>query len=274
MLLKDDRAIARREEQRQARATAELALESVEIAGGTMCYAGPGSWANQAAGLGFEGPVGDAELDQLVRFFEERGCEPRIELAPFAHPSLIEGLRERGFLLLEFERVLVRELDARDWRALHPHGWPADLELVRLDPTNAAQVDAYTRLSHAGFAAPGSPLSASWIDITRRTLEHERTTAYLATCAGELAGAGCVDAGLPGAALFGTVVEPAFRRRGVQLALILERLAVAQERGSVQACIHSEPAIATARNARRVGFRTAYDKVLMVRPGEGLERGI
>ena len=104
------RDIAILEEGRQARGTADVGRESEEIAGGWMTFAGNGSWANQACGLGLQGPVTDEDLDRLVEFYDSRGVEPRIEVCPFADETLIAGLSSRGFRLREFENVLAREL--------------------------------------------------------------------------------------------------------------------------------------------------------------------
>ena len=102
--------IARLEERRQAQGTADVADESEAIAGGWMCFAGKGSWANQAIGLGLDGPVSDAQLDRLVAFFRERGVEPRVQVCPFVDATLVKGLGRRGFVVRQFENVLAREI--------------------------------------------------------------------------------------------------------------------------------------------------------------------
>ena len=72
------------------------------------------------------------------------------------------------------------------------------------------------------------------------------------------------------AALFGTSVLPAFRRRGIQTALIAARLERARQRDCTFATIHSRPGIPTERNAKRMGFALVYTKAIMTMPGEGL----
>ena len=71
-------------------------------------------------------------------------------------------------------------------------------------------------------------------------------------------------------ALFGLAVVPEYRRRGVQQALIAERLRLARDAGARVATIGSRPGHSTERNVRRMGFQTAYTKVSLVRPGAGL----
>jgi GNAT superfamily N-acetyltransferase len=65
-------------------------------------------------------------------------------------------------------------------------------------------------------------------------------------------------------------VKPAYRRRGIQQALIVARLERGRERGSRQAFIISGPGIPTERNATRLGFGMAYTRVVLVKRGEGL----
>ena len=73
-----------------------------------------------------------------------------------------------------------------------------------------------------------------------------------------------------GASLFGTSVRPPHRRQGIQTRLIVERLIHARDAGSDVVTIHSSPHVATQANAARLGFRLAYAKANLVRPGEGL----
>lgn len=263
--------IARLEELRQASDTADVADESEPIAGGFMCYSGPGSWANQAAGLGLDGPVSDEDLDRLVEFYVSRGVEPRIEVCPFVDGSLTRGLERRRFVVREFENVLAREIGPHeDLRAAHPHGWPEGLEIVRADPADPEAVQSYVELSTSGFRPLDQPLDEGLFNITRRMLEHPRCEAYVASLDGNPAGAGAVACRDAVAALFGTSVLPEFRRRGLQAALILRRLERAREAGCQLAVIGSRPGISTERNAARVGFGVAYSKVVLVMPGEGL----
>src|SRR5690606_27219657 len=100
--------IARAEEGRQSRGTAEAVPVAGPVAGGWMTLDALGSQANQAVGLGLHGPVSGADLYRLVAFYAERGVEPRLEVCAFAHESLLRGLAERGFVLREFEGVLAR----------------------------------------------------------------------------------------------------------------------------------------------------------------------
>ncbi len=259
--------IARIEEERQARGTADVSQQAQEIAGGWMCFSGGASWSNQASGLGLSGPVSSAELDQLVEYYVSRDVEPRIEVCPFADPSLTQGLAERGFTLRQFENVLARELEEdEDFRALLPHGVPEGIELVTVDTTDADQARQYIEIATSGFRSLDEPIDPDLFEISRRTLEHPLVTAYFATADGIAAGGGAMEARGEASALFGTSVLEEFRRRGIQQIWIARRLEMAREAGCKIAVIQSLPGMSTERNARRMGFFLAYTKAVLAQP--------
>lgn len=266
--MKDDHLdpveIARREERRTARALTEIAAEWEPIAGGTMGFGGLGSWVNFAVGLGLDGPVGGDDLDRSIRFYADRGVEALVEVSPFAHKSLVRGLADRGFVLREFETVLARAIEAtEDFR---PKTWPRGLEIVQVDPGDDEQVRAFIDVSLSGFRAAGHPLDPVNEEYARRVVEHPKTRCFLALVEGSPAGGGSLDVGEDIACLFGTSVLPAYRRRGIQQALILRRLERCREEGRHLAAVHSTPGAATDRNAMRLGFSLAYTKVGLALP--------
>ncbi len=263
--------IAILEEGRQALGTVDLGRESESVGGGWMTFAGEGSWANQACGLGLQGPVTELDLDRLVEFYASRGVEPRIEVCPFADETLIAGLFRREFRLIEFESVLARSLPAHeDLRQLHPHGWPADLVLAHVDPANVEQVRTFADVSTQGVRAEGEPLAEVLEETTTKMVQHPRCDSFLARMDGKDVGGGAMESSGQVACLFGTSVAPTYRRQGIQTALMLRRLERARECGCKLAVIHSRPDIPTERNAMRLGFFLAYTKVVLTRPGPGL----
>ena len=56
----------------------------------------------------------------------------------------------------------------------------------------------------------------------------------------------------------------------MQQALIVARLECTRARGCTLATIVSHPGIPTERNSVRLGFRMAYTRAVLVRPGDGL----
>src|SRR5437870_968502 len=59
----DIHEVARMEESRQAHSVAAISDLAEPIGGGLMCFAGAGSFANQAMGVGMDRPVDASEID-------------------------------------------------------------------------------------------------------------------------------------------------------------------------------------------------------------------
>lgn len=240
-------------------------------AGGVLCFESPGCWANHAQGVGLMDPVSDAELDYLVEFYSSRGCEPTAELCPFAHQSLVDGLAARRFELRHFENVFVRELVAgEDMMASLPHGWPEGLEIVPVEPGDAAMLSTFVDVSISGFLEPGEQVTRAMIETAERLAAHPRNDCYLARVDGEVVGACSMETAGPIASVFFVSVLPPYRRRGIQQAMIVRRLERARERGAELVTMHSKPGIATERNAARLGFAMGYTRVVLARKAEGL----
>lgn len=268
----DPSRLARVEERRQALGTAECADDVLEVAGGTACFAGVGSWVNQAAGQGLNGPVSDDEVGRLVDFFVARGVEPKIEVASSADPSLLAHLAARGFVPREFEHILARPLPAdEDLQALLVHPVPPGLTVTAVERTDEQAVTGYARLVTRAFFGEGEEPAAALVEAARRVAAHARVTSLLAHVDGQPAAGGQLELFQGEAALIGAAVLTPFRRRGIQQRLTVRRLELAREQGATWACVHARPGIATERSALRFGFRLAYTKVVLALPGEGLQ---
>lgn len=236
-----------------------------------MSYGGPGSWMNQAVALGLAGPVDPAEVDRLIEFYVSRGIEPKIELCPFAHTTLVKALAEKGFRIREFENIMARAQKKReDLAALHPHGRPERLEIVEVDTSSPEQVETFIDVSTSGFRPAGAPVTPALHLATKNYMSQARCKSFLAMMAGEPVGGSGLDIGEGIGCLMGTSVLPDWRRQGIQAALMVHRLEVLRRHEIQLACIHSLPGIPTERNATRLGFAMAYTKAIMVRPGKGL----
>ncbi|GJQ30507.1 MAG: GNAT family acetyltransferase [Phycisphaerae bacterium] len=263
------REIARREEGRQARALAEAAEFALPIAGGTVGRGVPGLWHNYAVGLGLAGPVADADLDAAIAFHADHGVEPRIELCPFAHDSLLAGLAKRGFVLRLFEMTFFRALDP-ECPVQPVFTPPADLRVEIVNAADPAAVREFARTAIAGFLPPEQAITDDMIESASRNVRHPRSVAVVGRLDGQTIAAGAMEVAGESCALFGLSVAPAFRRRGIQQAMLAWRLNHAASRGCRFACIGGKPGEGTERNVRRMGFTLAYTKVHLVKPGPGL----
>ncbi len=274
--------IARLEERRQALGIGEVAPESRPFGrsgllpanhqrpdGGVLSRGLPGQWCNSAVGLGLDGPVAREDLEDMAEWYAGAGIEPRVELCPFAHPSLLEHLGAMGFVVKFFEMCFFRDLtDPRvDGLSTQP---PPGVEIRLVDPADDEMVRTYARVAISGFFPEGvSPTEADCV-IAERVPRHSRTRGVVAIADGRVVGAGAVEVVGEISALFGVTVLPEYRRRGIQTAMLAYRMRHAAERGAKIATIGSLPGGGTERNVRRMGFQVAYTRPAVVRPGPGL----
>jgi GNAT superfamily N-acetyltransferase len=88
---------------------------------------------------------------------------------------------------------------------------------------------------------------------------------YIALLDGVVAGGGsyCVAEGI--AQLTGAATVPAYRRRGVQSALLAARLADAAAAGCDVAVVTTQPASRSQHNVQRRGFDLLYTRAVLVK---------
>lgn len=255
--------IVRLEADRQIAAFKEIAPEWIDVADGVACYAGPGSWCNRVMGLGLRGPVSDEALDQLDAFYEGRDGHEAVELWPYGDPSLGPRLARRGFQFKQFENLLARPLDpGEDLSAPLPPG-------LEVRPIRPGEEELFVRVAHSGFHPDQAEIPAIDLELGLRIARSPIVVSVLALVNGVAAGAGSAEVRGPVASLFGASVLPAFRRRGLQGALLRARLQQAQARGAVLASIGSLPGEPTERNTARLGFRVAFTGVHLERRRDG-----
>jgi GNAT superfamily N-acetyltransferase len=265
-----DIELARRVEMAEAvamRACAEAALRLrpdypiaiSEIGSGIAAFAGADSPITQAIGVGLDGPVSDEDLDRLEEFFRSRGAAVALEICPLVHLSLYQTLAKRGYQLAEVSNVLVRDLKssmAEEFEGKSPE------VTVRLAASHEG--DLWTLTVAQGFAEH-FPVTQSILDVMSGFFHRQNASSVLAFVNGEVAGGGAVAVHEGVGGLFGASTLPAFRRRGVQTALLAARLAWAREQQCDVAVSITQPGSISQRNIERFGFRVAYTRTKLVR---------
>jgi GNAT superfamily N-acetyltransferase len=229
-----------------------------EIGGGIAVFAGVDSPVTQAIGVGLNGSVTDEELDRLEEFFRSRGTPAAIELCPLVEMSLYERFAKREFRLLEVSNVLFRDVHVAEKFATVV----SDGVVVRAATDDEAKL--WTRTVAQGFAEH-FPVTEPMLEVMEGFFHRESACSLLALVDGEAAGGAAVSAREGVCGLFGASTLPAFRRRGVQSALLVARLAWALERGCDVACSIAQPASISHRNIERFGFRVAYTRTKLIR---------
>ncbi len=237
---------------------------TLERGGGLAVYAAPGSPLNKVLGLGLGVEVTDDDLDAVEQFYAERGCPVQIELCPLASPSLAARLTKRGYVLQAFENELARPAPNE------PVQWS-----IGADITVKAGADEqhWVQTVAEGFAAPdrivpGSPPvphdAVAAIGDVMRQFFHPEIVRYIAHIDGQAAAAACSFVKDGVLCIAGTATRPAFRRRGLQSAIVAR--AINDGRHSADLIIATtEPGSISQRTFERLGFQVIYTRAILVK---------
>ena len=237
---------------------------AIPIAGGVASYAEPDSPINKVAGLGFAGLPNPADFDTVERAFAEHSAPVNVEVASLADPALLELLAGRGYRLVSVENVLGRPLGGFVDR-LAPLG-------IAVQPSGEEEFAAWVDVVVEASLHPDTQGVPWHEEFPREILENaERDTVglvkrYLATLDGVPAGGGSMRITDGIAQLTGAATAPAFRRRGIQSALLTARLADATTAGCDVAVITVQPGSKSQQNAQRRGFDLLYTRAVLVKP--------
>jgi ribosomal protein S18 acetylase RimI-like enzyme len=237
----------------------------VEIAGGVAAYTVENSPFNKLAGLGFGGPVDVAELEAVECAFAERGAALQVELSSLAEPSVGALLSGRGYVLQGFENVLGRSLPG-DSPAAVPEG-------IEIAPIEMAEFETWLDVVVTGFATPdtqGVPSHESFPrdvlgQVIRDMVSAGGFTLLLARRGGEPAGGASMRVCDGVAHMCGAATLPEHRRRGIQTALLSERLRAAGSAGCDLALVTTQPGSKSQQNVQRHGFELLYARAMLVR---------
>jgi GNAT superfamily N-acetyltransferase len=237
----------------------EIPVAVAEIAGGIAVFAGVDSPVTQAIGVGLKGPVTDSDLDALGDFFQSRKAPAAIELCPLVEMSLYEKFAERNYRLMEVSNVLILEnlANAKVARELPPG--------VTVRASEPAESKLWTLTVAQGFAEH-FPVTQSLLDVMEGFPHRKNACCFLAYVDGVVAGGGAVSADHGVSGFFGASTLPAFRRRGVQSALLAARLAWALDQSCDLAVSIAQPGSISHRNIERSGFRVAYTRTKLILP--------
>ncbi|NDJ60366.1 MAG: GNAT family N-acetyltransferase [Chloroflexi bacterium] len=271
-----DLQLARRLETNDAHGTADYArllarmlpdsgADVLPIADGLAIHTGTRFPINRVIGLGLHQAVTTADLKQIERFYRAANLPPSVEVCPLAHPSLIDLLGARGYRPLRFINVSVRAAVQTDLAT--DDTLPHTTKSLRVAPVKAADVWAQT--TGRGFAGCTDLLPPEDPNFVLAQIGFARPGAlcFMVWKGAEPAGGGALIVRDGLATLYGASTLPAYRRAGIQRALLTARIEVAAAQGAELLMVNTTPGSQSARNVQRVGFRTAYTKLVMIQDG-------
>jgi len=229
-----------------------------EICGGHMVFAGLGSPIGRATGAGLDRAFTAEDLDRVEHFYGAHQAPAQVDLCPLHDAGVFEMFKERGYGIAELNNVLYRRLDRDEELA----GAPAGCEIRR---GLREEAEAASAIVEGAFFPDGAP--EAFRGLLTPFYRMEGAVTFVARVEGKMAacGAGLVIPQHRIFAVCGAGTSAAFRRRGLQTALLRARLAAAAEAGCEYAVVVTQGGAASQRNCERVGFRVAYSKVTVIK---------
>lgn len=254
------------EEGARAAAQREPRMLLLPIGSGSAVWAGPNSPLDKVVGVGMGDDVDDSALDAVEAAYAERDAPVQFEVSSLADPIVVERLTRRGYVLTGFENVLGLRID-KSMKA-------NSLADVVVSSVATDEFDTWLKVVADGFAAPDTQGVASHEEFPREALDNSiRDIASATGFSGSLARIDGVAVGgaslrlADGVAQFcGAATLPAFRRRGIQAALLSARLAAAAAAGCDLAVVTTLPGSKSQQNVQKLGFQLLYARAILVRP--------
>lgn len=225
--------------------------EWIECAGAYAVFDGIDSPITQSFGLGIFENLSPATLDVIERFFLNRSAPVLHEVSPFAGVAALDLLCARNYRPIELSNVLYRPVEP-------PTG--EHQTYIRVSVIGPEETQLWTNISARGWAHE----HPEFLDFLQQqgpvSSARKQSVCFLAELDGKPGAAGvlCLHEGI---ALFGgSATVPELRRRGLQTALLHERMRYAFDHGCDIAMMAAQPGSDSQRNAERRGFRIAYTR--------------
>jgi GNAT superfamily N-acetyltransferase len=214
-------------------------------------FDGVDSPLTQSFGLGLFEPLSRALLDGIERFFLDRGAAALHEVSPLAGVAALQLLCARRYRPIEISNVLYRPVEKPP---------ASDYGNIRVRVTSPQEAQLWSNISRRGWTEEHPELSEFLLEVGAISSAREDAVCFLAEV-DEQPGAAGVLSLHDGVALFGgSATIPELRRRGLQAALLEERMRYAFDQGCNLAMIVAEAGSSSQRNAERKGFRLAYTR--------------
>jgi hypothetical protein len=198
----------------------------------------------------------EGEIAPLIAWCREHGVKPRFEILPRTDDAaLCRELARHGFFASDFHTSLIRDTAPAASAARN-----ADVEQVTTAPVLEEFLDAYCR----GW---GVPDSEGFKNNVRPWLGREGWSLFLARDGGKAAATAILYIEDKVAYLADASCDPAFRRRGLQLALLERRISEAIAVGVDFICSGAAFQSGSHRNMERSGMRVQFVRSIWTERG-------
>jgi ribosomal protein S18 acetylase RimI-like enzyme len=194
----------------------------------------------------------EALVDDVCRWFTQRGVAPHLRVSPLTCPAkLADILQRRGFVSTEAETQMV--LAGEDTERLADSA-----DRITIRQIEQHEVDRWVEIQHRGFGM-GMP-SKDAMELAQATIDFGGIRPHLARLDGEPVGAGKLIEWQGVFGIYGVSVLPEARNCGVGTALVRQMIRDARAHGDAPICLQAETGANTQRWYERLGFRVVYDR--------------
>ncbi len=257
-----DRSLSRRLEGAEGHACAEFAearrhlfpesrAEIMKCDGAYVVFDGIDSPVTQTFGLGVFEELNAQTLDRVEQFFLDRGAPVQHEVSPLAGVPAADLLCSRNYRPIEFSSVLYRSVE----RPLADEHQNIQVRVIRRD-----EGQLWAQINARGWCHEHPELLELLRNNGLLASSRETSVSFLAEYDAVPGAAGGLSL-YNGVALFaGAATVPELRGRGLQAALLTERLRYAFDHDCDLAMMVTEVGSSSQRNAERKGFKIAYTR--------------
>lgn len=204
-----------------------------------------------ASWLGLNGRISEKDVEAVETFYQTAGLPTIINVVPEMEHALLIQLLHRGYRVMLQVNNWFRKLTGELLPALPP------VSGLTIEVPSSSEDRLWSEIITRGFNENADPTEADFV-MYLPWMHRSDGTCFLARLNGDPVGAAnmILQDGL--VRLQGASVLPEFRNRGIQKALIHERLRLATLQGASIAEIGGLPRGPTKRNAERFGFHYGF----------------
>ena len=224
----------------------------MNCAGTTVVFDGVDAPTTQTFGLGLYEPLTTDALNEIEEFFCERGAEAMHEVSPFAGAATLDLLCARDYRPFEISNVMYRAVEAAT---------EALPNRISVHVIEANEARLWSDINARGWTHEHPEFEDFVREAGVLVAARENSPCFLAEIDGVPGAAGALTLHEGVALLGGAATVPEMRRRGLQGALLQERMRYAAEHGCDLAMMVAEAGSNSQRNAERKGFRVAYTRL-------------
>ncbi|KPB05944.1 GNAT family N-acetyltransferase [Bacillus sp. CHD6a] len=192
------------------------------------------------------------DLDDIVEFYSSKGIPPRFEVTPGnASTDLFRKFSSLGFFQSGFHTALYRPLSIEERTDMRAES------AIQIEEISLANFDIFGELYTKGFGMPVA--FKDYVTANNKVLaESDNWIFYLAHVGGEPVGIAVLFIKNDVATLAASATLPEFRNKGVQTALIQERMQQAANAGCRYLVGQAAFGSVSQMNMERAGLKIAY----------------